>query len=99
MSNIIVSDSFYNDQVFLWQATVVTYYGNFIIVTNISQSLILFFSCPFWFNPTKVNNHFGESPIYGIIVTKRVMEGNGHMVPHKGNMTMMEKSSSFSSAW
>ena len=45
-----------------------------------------------WFDPTKVNSHFGQSPIYGTVLNKKDMEGKGPMSPHKGNMTMMAKS-------
>ena len=45
-----------------------------------------------WFDPTKVNNHFGESPIYGTVLNKKDMDSRGPMSPHKGNMTMMNKS-------
>ena len=44
------------------------------------------------FDPTKVNHHFGESPIYGTVLNKKDMEGKGPMSPHKANMTMMAKS-------
>jgi len=45
-----------------------------------------------WFDPTKVNHHFGESPIYGTVLNKKDMEGKGPISPHKGSMTMMAKS-------
>ena len=45
-----------------------------------------------WFDPTKVNNHFGESPIYGTVLNKKDMDNRGPMSPHKANMTMMSKS-------
>jgi hypothetical protein len=45
-----------------------------------------------WFDPSKVNSHFGQSPIYGTVLNKKDMEGKGPMSPHKGNMTMMAKS-------
>jgi hypothetical protein len=45
-----------------------------------------------WFDPTKVNSHFGQSPIYGTVLNKKEMDSRGPMSPHKGNMTMMEKS-------
>jgi len=45
-----------------------------------------------WFDPIKVDHHFGESPIYGTVLNKKDMEGKGPNSPHKGNMTMMAKS-------
>jgi hypothetical protein len=45
-----------------------------------------------WFDPTKVNSHFGQSPIYGTVLNQKDMEGKGPMSPHKGNMTMMTRS-------
>ena len=45
-----------------------------------------------WFDPTKVNHHFGESPIYGTVLNKKDMEGKGPISPHKGSMTTMAKS-------
>jgi hypothetical protein len=45
-----------------------------------------------WFDPTKVNSHFGQSPIYGTVLNKKDMEGKGPMSLHKGNMTLMGKS-------
>ncbi|HEY7111113.1 MAG TPA: hypothetical protein VH415_16925 [Nitrososphaeraceae archaeon] len=38
-----------------------------------------------WFDPTKVNHHFGESPIYGIVADKKDME-KGSMT-YSGNKT------------
>ena len=49
-----------------------------------------------WFDPTKVNSHFGQTPIYGTIVNKKDMGSDGSM-SHKGNMTMMAKGNS--SSW
>lgn len=45
-----------------------------------------------WFDPTKVNSHFGQTPIYGTVLNKKDTESRGPMSPHKGNMTMMDKS-------
>jgi hypothetical protein len=45
-----------------------------------------------WFDPTKVNSHFGQSPIYGTVLNKKDMEDKGPISPHKGNMTLMGKS-------
>jgi len=42
-----------------------------------------------WFDPTKVNTHFGQSPIYGTVLNKKEMEGKGSMSSHRENMTMM----------
>jgi hypothetical protein len=40
-----------------------------------------------WFNPEKVNNHFGQSPIYGIVLDKKDIKGKGSMGAQNGNMT------------
>ena len=45
-----------------------------------------------WFDPAKVNSHFGASPIYGTLFNKKDMESRGPMSSYKGNMTMMGKS-------
>ncbi len=34
-----------------------------------------------WFDPAKVEKHFGESPIYGTVFTKKDMESKGSLVP------------------
>ena len=50
-----------------------------------------------WFDPAKVDRHFGETPIYGTVMSKKGMDYNGLMAPHKGNWTGMGKSNS--SSW
>jgi hypothetical protein len=45
----------------------------------------------------KTNNHFGDTPIYGTIVTKQDMASMMGMKSREGNMTKMGKSNSTSS--
>jgi hypothetical protein len=40
-----------------------------------------------WFDPAKVEKHFGESPIYGTVFNKKDMESKGSMAQNK-NMTI-----------
>jgi len=40
-----------------------------------------------WFDPAKVEKHFGESPIYGTVFDKKDMESKGSMAQNK-NMTI-----------
>jgi hypothetical protein len=47
-----------------------------------------------WFNPVKVNKHFGESPIYGVVLNKKNLLSRDASGPHKGNTTMTASSSS-----
>ncbi len=46
----------------------------------------------------KTNNHFGDTPIYGTILTRQDMANMMGMMSQKGNMTMMGKGNS-SSSW
>jgi len=46
----------------------------------------------------KTNNHFGNTPIYGTILTKQDLAMMMGMISRKGNMTMMGKDNS-SSSW
>ena len=41
--------------------------------------------------PAKTNNHFGDTPIYGTVLTKQDLDGMWSMMSRTGNMTMMEK--------
>jgi len=47
---------------------------------------------------TKTNNHFGDTPIYGTILTRQDIGNMMGMMSQKGNMTMMGKGNS-SSSW
>lgn len=40
-----------------------------------------------WFDPVKVEKHFGESPIYGTVFNKKDMESNGSTAQNK-NITI-----------
>ena len=40
-----------------------------------------------WFDPAKVEKHFGESPIYGTVSNNKDMESKGSMAQNK-NMTI-----------
>jgi len=46
----------------------------------------------------KTNNHFGDTPIYGTILTRQDIGNMMGMMSQKGNMTMMGKGNS-SSSW
>ena len=47
---------------------------------------------------TKTNDHFGDTPIYGTILTRQDIGNMMGMMSQKGNMTMMGKGNS-SSSW
>ncbi|HTH21660.1 MAG TPA: hypothetical protein VL854_05550, partial [Nitrososphaeraceae archaeon] len=47
---------------------------------------------------TKTNNHFGDTPIYGTILTRQDISNMMGMMSQKGNMTMMGKGNS-SASW
>jgi hypothetical protein len=40
-----------------------------------------------WFDPAKVKNHFGESPIYGLVFTEKDIQNYSPNAPHKENST------------
>lgn len=46
----------------------------------------------------KTNNHFGNTPIFGTLLTKQDIAGMMSMMSRKGNMTMMGKDNS-SASW
>lgn len=81
---IIISIKTENDTTTYWGTATVTMKDGPISNVPTEIKIIRNNVISIWFDPTKVKMHFGESPIYGIVLTKKDME----MTQQKQNMTM-----------